>query len=90
MTSLRNDNFKTVYIVRESPSEEPIAVFRDLRDVYRFSSARYMNSPRRAYIMNKYYYVIEEELQKNVRVTIWHDTETGMVHSVAKYDIMDL
>ena len=90
MNSLRNDNFKTIYIVRESPSEEPIGVFRDLRDAYRFSSTRYMNSPGRAHMTNKYFYVIEEELQNNLRVTIWHDAETGTVHSVSKYDIMDL
>jgi len=90
MNSLRDNNYKTIYIVRESPSEEPIAVFRDLRDAYRFSITRCMETCRRAYNTVKLYYLIEEALVNNVRVTVWHDVETELVHSVAKYTIIDL
>jgi hypothetical protein len=90
MSSLRNDNFKTIYIVRESPSEEPMAVFRDLRDAYRFSTQRCMETCRRAYNTVKLYYLIEEALITDVRITVWEDNETGLIHSVAKYNIIDL
>jgi len=90
MNSLRDDHYKTIYIVRESPSEEPMAVFRDLRDAYRFSTGRCMETCRRAYSTVKLYYLIEEALMTNVRVTVWQDNETGVVHSVAKYNIIDL
>ena len=80
--------FNSVYIVRESPSEEPIAVFKDLHDLYRFSTTRCMDTCREAYGTVKHFFVMEEELQTNVRVTIWYDVKTGMTHSVAKYNVI--
>jgi len=89
MAHIRDDNFKTIYIVREANSEEPLAVFRDLRDAYRFSTNRCMEICRAAYITVKEYYILEEELSKVIRTTIWYDSATGLNNSIARYTITD-
>jgi hypothetical protein len=89
MTSLRDNNFKSIYILREAPSEEPLAVFRDLRDAYRYSTSRCMEIRRTAYTTVKEYYLLEEELATAVRATIWYDNTSELKHTVAKYQIMD-
>jgi len=88
MSLLHDNNFKFVYIIRESPSEEPIAVLRDLRDAYRFSMNRCVETSRASYSTMKEYHLLEKELTSNVRVTVWHDT-AGLQHTIAKYAVID-
>jgi hypothetical protein len=89
MALLHDNNFKMVYIIRESPSEEPIAVLRDLRDAYRFSMNRCMETSRSSYSTIKEYHQLEKELMSNVRVTVWYDSTSGLQHTVAKYSVID-
>jgi len=90
MPYTNNQMVKSVYILRESPSEEPIAIFNDINDAYRYSSNRCIEYYQRAYITIKQYYIVEEEIKTGVRIVVWYDNLTNTTHTMTKYDLHGL
>ena len=78
---------QTIYIIRESPSEEPIAIFNDIRDAYTFSKDRYYGIIRDAGSSIQQYYLVEEDLITNMRTIVWTDKTKNTQNSIARYTL---
>jgi hypothetical protein len=78
---------QTIYIISESPSEEPIAIFNDIRDAYTFSKERYYGIVRDASSSIQQYYLVEEDLIANTRTVIWRDKTKNIQNSLARYTL---
>ena len=87
MAHTDSKKLKMVYILRESPSEEPIAVFNDIRNAYTFSKERYYGIIRDANSSIQQFYLMEEELITNMHTVVWRDTTNNIIHSIARYAV---
>ena len=78
-----------VYILRETGSDEPIAIFQDLKNAFRFSTKRCLEMCPHAYTTTKEFYKLDEELKTVVTVVLWSDPQRGVEHTVSQYTLQD-